>query len=61
MVYVCLSKMQLTIGKKMFYSEGAKLVHNRTRSDLRSLLCLLCCTRHAKAIGGSGACPQEKF
>ena len=34
-------------------------VHNQLRSDLRrSLLCLLCCTKHAKAIGSLGASPK---
>ena len=36
-------------------------VYNWPWSDLRSLLCLLCCTKHAKVIGGLGVYPQEKF
>ena len=33
-------------------------LHNQPRSDARSPLCLLCCTKHAKATGGM---PQQNL
>ena len=40
-------------GGKRFIVRGPNL--------LSSLLCLLCCTMHAKTIGDLGACPQKMF
>ena len=51
----------------MFYSEGAKTcfqlsqVHKQPKSDLTSFLCLLCCTKHAKAIRVLGHGPRKNF
>ena len=34
-------------------------VDNQPRCDVRSLLCLLCCIKHAKGIDGLGAFPRK--
>ena len=36
-------------------------LHDQLRSDVRSLLCLLCRTKHAKAMRGLETWPQDKF